>query len=75
MKSTSIAVLLVASTLLAQGPGRGRPPGPGVVKPASGERIAWFATLAGARAEAKRTGRPILFVSAAPHCHYTPGIW
>lgn len=37
--------------------------------------IQWFATLESARAEAKRTGRPILLVSAAPHCSGVSGIW
>ena len=42
-------------------------------KPVGG--IQWFATLESARAEAKRTGRPILLVSAAPHCSGVSGIW
>ena len=37
--------------------------------------IQWFATLDSARAEARRTGRPILLVSAAPHCSGVSGIW
>lgn len=37
--------------------------------------IQWFNTLDSARAEAARTGRPILLVSAAPHCGGIPGIW
>jgi hypothetical protein len=37
--------------------------------------IQWFATLQSARAEAARTGRPILLVSAAPHCAGVSGIW
>lgn len=37
--------------------------------------IAWFGTWAGALAEAKRTQRPILFMSAAPQCHGVPGVW
>ena len=35
----------------------------------------WFATWDGAKAEAKRTNRPILMVSAAPHCSGISGIW
>ena len=42
-------------------------------RPAGG--IQWFATLDSARAEAERTGRPILLVSAAPHCSGVSGIW
>jgi len=40
-----------------------------------GPRIAWYPSLAQARAEAERTGRPILLQSAAPQCHEVPGIW
>lgn len=54
---------------------QGPPPGPGIVHPVQGERIAWFGTWEGAKAEAARTGRPILLVSAAPQCHEVPGVW
>ena len=37
--------------------------------------IQWFATWESAKAEAARTGRPILLVSAAPHCAGVSGIW
>lgn len=37
--------------------------------------IAWFGTWEAAKAEAKRTGRPILFMSAAPQCQSVPGVW
>lgn len=37
--------------------------------------IQWFAVWEQARAEAARTGRPILLFSAAPQCHGVPGIW
>ena len=79
-KFLSVAILLGASALQAQdgpppgGPG-GRPPGPGVVNPVKGERIAWFGTWEGGFAEAQRTKRPIMLVSAAPHCHEVPGVW
>jgi hypothetical protein len=43
-------------------------------KPNSGG-IAWFATLEAGRAEAKRTDKPILFLSAAPHCGGVSGLW
>ena len=52
-----------------------RPPQGGIVAPATGERIAWYATWEQGRAEAARTGRPILLLSAAPHCHGISGIW
>ena len=38
-------------------------------------RIAWYATLDSALAEAKRSQRPILFTSAAPNCTGVSGIW
>jgi hypothetical protein len=37
--------------------------------------IQWFATLDAGLAEAKRTGKPVLFLSAAPHCGGIPGMW
>jgi hypothetical protein len=37
--------------------------------------IQWFATWESGLREAKRTGRPILLVSAAPHCAGVPGVW
>lgn len=46
-----------------------------VLEPPPDAGIAWFGTWAAARAEAKRTGRPILFMSAAPQCKGTPGVW
>ena len=54
-------------------PGRG--PGEGEVRQRETGGIQWFSTLESARAEAARTGRPILLVSAAPHCAGIPGIW
>ena len=50
----------------------GNPGAPGVVEPAA---IQWFATLDRGLAEAKRTGKPILFASGAPHCAGVPGMW
>jgi hypothetical protein len=40
-----------------------------------GGGIQWFATWEAGKAEAERTGRPILFLSAAPHCAGVSGIW
>ena len=37
--------------------------------------IAWFGTWDPGLAEAKRTGRPILLMSAAPFCGGVPGMW
>lgn len=43
------------------------------VVPASA--IQWFATLSRGLAEAKRTGKPILFVSGNPSCAGVSGMW
>jgi len=39
------------------------------------EKIAWHGTWKGGLAEAQRTGKPILLVSAVPQCHSVPGVW
>jgi hypothetical protein len=74
---TALGILAVLTGVgwAQEPPPRGGPPGPGVVNPSGGDKIAWYATLRQAREEAKRTGKPILLVSAAPHCHNTPGVW
>ena len=38
-------------------------------------RIGWYGDLQKGLAEAKRSGRPILLISAAPHCVGVPGMW
>lgn len=52
----------------------GPPPKDGPTAQAT-QSIQWFATWEAATAEAKRTQRPILLVSAAPHCAGVSGIW
>lgn len=39
------------------------------------EKIAWFSTLDSARAEAKRSGKPIFMIAARPECRGVPGFW
>ena len=39
------------------------------------DKIAWHGTWQGGLAEAQRTGKPIMLVSAAPQCHSVPGVW
>ena len=51
------------------------PPAPGQNQASDAPRIAWYATLEGGLAEAKRSNRPILFTSAAPQCLGVSGIW
>lgn len=77
MRSHSIFLLAMilggAPALAAQRPG---PPSPDVVLEVTTEPgIAWFGVLADARAEAARTGKPILLHSAAPLCSGVPGMW
>ena len=38
-------------------------------------KIVWHGTWKGGLAEAQRTGKPIMLVSAAPQCHAVPGVW
>jgi hypothetical protein len=37
--------------------------------------IAWYGVLQDGLAEARRTGKPILFVTAAAQCGGVPGMW
>ncbi len=39
------------------------------------ERVIWYGTLDGGLSEAKRSGRPIILLSAAPHCQAVSGVW
>ena len=57
--------------------GRAGPPHPEVTVDWTGieQRIAWFGTLKGGLAAAEATGRPLLFISGAPHCQSVPGVW
>lgn len=61
---------------------KGNGPPPGKDRPgkqgddqASAGGIQWFTTWAAGKEEAARTGKPILLVSAAPHCAGVSGIW
>ena len=65
-----------------QNGGRGGPPNSGgpetkTTSPATGKdpAIQWYATLERGLAEAKRTNKPILFVTGAPHCAGVSGMW
>lgn len=80
------ALLLVAGILVggAEAQRRGGPPRPDggprgaqedVIAPQTEPQIAWFGRWEQAAAEAKRSGRPILLMSAAPQCQQVPGIW
>ncbi|MEI6235133.1 MAG: hypothetical protein WCT04_18910 [Planctomycetota bacterium] len=82
MKKVSIVLLVVCLILMAnaragQGGQNGGPGGQnaGPVVKAPDAYIQWYGTLAGGLEEAKRTGKPILFISAAPHCAGVSGMW
>ena len=59
------------------GPPNGGGPETRTTSPATGKdpAIQWYATLERGLAEAKRTNKPILFVTGAPHCAGVSGMW
>ena len=69
----TLALILTTSICWAQPP-RGNS---GSVKKIKGvpERIAWYSVLEDGLAEAKRSGKPIMFLTAAPQCASIPGMW
>jgi len=69
-----LTTLLILATAASAQRG-GRPPSDVVQEATREPGIAWYGVLADARAEAARTGRPILFMSAAPMCTGVPGMW
>ena len=72
-----IAVVVLSGSVNAQlAPPTGASYGgsvPGSRKVVSG--IAWYGVLQDGLAEAKRTGKPILFITAAAQCNGVPGMW
>ena len=82
MRSLHLPLLLVGllagGSMVAQTPATAPkvpPEQAAVPQVPEGVQIQWFATLDRGLAEAKRTGKPILFVSAAPHCAGVSGMW
>lgn len=76
--SVLCGLALSTASLLAQAPVPAKAPqsaSPAAAVVADGVQIQWFATLERGLAEATRTGKPILFVSAAPHCAGVSGMW
>lgn len=84
--AAALALAFLVSTAAAEPPGRpgagrggpGRPEGPVVgsgVAASDRTAIAWFGTWKGALAEAQRSGRAILLMSAAPQCRGISGVW
>ena len=75
--STVVAVVAISSPVNAQlspptGPSFGGSV-PNSKKVVSG--IAWYGILKDGLAEAKRTGKPILLITAAAQCGGVPGMW
>ena len=72
-----IAAVVLSESVNAQlAPPKGASYGgsvPGSRKVVSG--IAWYGVLKDGLAEAKRTGKPILFITAAAQCNGVPGMW
>ena len=57
-------------------PDRGGPPQPpDVLQVPTEAGVAWFGSWEAGLAEAQRTGRPILLMSATPQCSGVPGMW
>jgi hypothetical protein len=78
LRCVSAIALLAASPALAQTVDNGGRPATAPFATAQNDldvSIQWFATLSRGLEEAKRTGKPILFVSAAPHCAGVSGMW
>jgi hypothetical protein len=69
--ATAASFAICAEAGLAQRP----PQVPSEPIPSQQGGIVWYGTLRSGIAEAKRTNRPILLISAAPHCHSVSGIW
>lgn len=69
LKTLIVPLVLVAAVAA---PSLAAPPKLAATKPA---QIAWFGTWKQGLAEAKRSGRPILLISAAPHCRNISGMW
>lgn len=72
----STLALLVVTSGIACGQGGPRPSQLGASNLDPGESgIAWYTTWETAQAEAKRSGRPIMFVAAATQCHGVSGVF
>lgn len=75
--ATLVTVFQTAGPLTAQ---LAPPDGPsyGGSMPASKQvvpGIAWFGVLQDGLDQARRTGKPIMLISAAPQCSGVPGMW
>ncbi len=68
-------LLIVAGGVLAVAHNRNLPVSAANVERGIAPGIAWYGVLADGLAEAERTGKPILLLSAAPQCIGVSGMW
>lgn len=74
LRAALLSVLACSSTAFGQG--GPRPTDLGASRLDIGEPgIAWYTTWETAQAEAKRSGRPIMFVAAATQCKGISGVF
>ncbi len=73
MRKFTLAIIAVATTVL--GVSYGQPAQDDGPADSATAKIAWYSTLESGLAEAKRSQRPILLISAAPQCLGVPGTW
>ena len=66
--------MTITTLCWAQPPGMGFSEGGKTIKGVPA-RIAWYGVLKDGLAEAKRTGKPIMFLTAAPQCASISGMW
>ena len=69
------STLLTGAFLVAHFFSKAQAQAPASKTAAKTENIAWHGTWKGGLAEAQRTGKPIMLVSAVPQCHSVPGVW
>ena len=76
LKTSLVLTCLMAVSSVVNAQGGPRPSQLGASKLNLGEPgIAWYTTWETALAEAKRSGRPIMFVAAATQCHGVSGVF
>ncbi|MDG1894437.1 MAG: hypothetical protein P8J37_05990 [Fuerstiella sp.] len=76
LKTMTSCVCVMTLGILACGQGGPRPSDLGASNLDPGEPgIAWYTTWETALSEARRSGRPIMFVAAATQCHGVSGVF
>ena len=80
MVAFSVSLVLFAPAMAGAAQERTDPKPSSAAAASQGEgsqpgKIVWFGRWEDAKAEAARTRRPILLMSAAPQCSGAPGMW